>query len=329
MKFSYIDPNSEGFLRKRRGKKFIYIHPAGKKVAKTHILRIQKLTIPPAWDEVWICKNPTGHIQVTGLDPKGRKQYIYHQNWLAHREEEKFRCLIAFAKKLPKMRRTLHAHLNSKKTLSRERVLAACVMILDRKQLRVGNDAYAKENQTYGLSTVRKKHVSFVDGGAFLSYRGKKGIQREVRVSDKKLMNIIRACYDLPGLELFKYKDGNSIVDVKSDDINEYIREITGLKDVSAKTFRTWWGCVHMLQALNELKRIHNEKKVVIEAYKRTAKCLNNTVAVCKKSYVDPNIIKSFEDKELWTSISAKKPKSGISREESQLAHLLNCYYSK
>lgn len=327
MNYVYIDPTEQGFTRSRRGKSFIYLDHKGQRLkAKSHVERIKSLVIPPAWENVWICKNAKGHIQVTGTDPKGRKQYIYHKNWLEHRDNEKFRCLIPFSKKLPALRNTLQKHLRQK-GLTRERVLAACVMILDLKQLRVGNDYYAVENQTYGLSTVRKRHVSFLKEGVFFNYKGKKGIQREVTISEKKLIPIIKECHEVPGHELFKYKQNDRIVDVKSDDINNYIRENMKLDDVSAKTFRTWWGSVHMLEALIENKDMA-EKKAVVEAYKQTAKRLNNTVAVCKKSYVDPNIIKSFEDKGLWASICGKKQKNGLTVQECQLQHLLDCYYS-
>lgn len=329
MSFDYIDPNTEkGFLRARRGKSFMYLDHRGQPLrAQTHVERIKKLVIPPAWEEVWICKNHRGHIQVVGLDPKGRKQYIYHQNWLAHRGEQKFRSLISFASKLPQLRQKLKKHL-SQKELSRERVLAACVTILDSQHLRVGNESYAKENQTYGLSTVRKKHVNILKDGAFFNYKGKKGIQREVMISDKALVNLIKECQDLPGYDLFKYKDNSRVVDVKSEDINNYIREHMGLEDVSAKTFRTWWGCVYMLESLSkgDSEGIP-EKKAVIEAYKNTAKRLANTVAVCKSSYVDPNIIKSFQDKELWKKLCQKKQKRGLSPHECQLGHVLRCYY--
>jgi DNA topoisomerase IB len=295
------DPAGPGILRRRRGKGFQYVDAAGTKVDDPELLqRINELVIPPAWQEVWICPYPGGHIQATGIDARGRKQYLYHQKWRQRRDQEKFDDMVRFARSLPAMRKAVARDLHSE-ALSREQSLACAVRLLDKGFFRIGSEDYAVTNETYGLATMRKEHVT-LDGDLLLfDYPAKHG-KRQVRsVIDADVAEVVARLKRRRGggEELLAYKRGRAWVDVKSVDINHYLKEVTGLS-VSAKDFRTWNATVLAAVALAVSGLAHGSKtarkRAITRAIKEVAYYLGNTPAVARASYIDPRVFDRFVD---------------------------------
>jgi DNA topoisomerase I len=287
-----------GITRRRRGRGFSYHDPEGRVIRDPDLLRrIRALAIPPAWTDVWICPWPNGHIQATGRDARGRKQHRYHPDWRAHRDEQKYGRLIAFARALPRIRRRVDEDL-ARPGLPREKVLATVARLLELTLIRVGNDEYSRLNKSFGLTTLRDRHVKVAGSTVRFRFRGKGGKEHEVGLRDRRLAALIRRCQELPGQELFQYDDDGVVRDVTSDDVNEYIREIAG-EEFSAKDFRTWAGTVLAYRALRGLEPAGTEQQTrrnVVEAIRQTAGVLGNTAAVCRASYVHPAVLEAYVD---------------------------------
>jgi DNA topoisomerase-1 len=307
---------------------FSYVRPDGRRIRNARELRrIAALAVPPAWTDVWICVDPRGHIQATGRDARGRKQYRYHPEWRAFRDETKFHRMQAFASVLPRLRARIEADL-SRKGLPRDKVLAAVVRLLETSLIRVGNDEYARQNQSFGLTTMRDRHVKVRGGRVRFEFRGKSGIRHTVDVTDRRLARIVRQCRDLPGQELFQYTDGDGrLQDVTSADVNAYVCEATGAA-FTAKDFRTWAGTVLAATALSEIhtKVPKRTKRNVLRAVEAVAGVLGNTRTVCLKSYVHPVVVTSYLDG--WSlprrrpvSLSGRSP--GLRAEEKAVLALL------
>ncbi len=290
----YVNDGEPGIVRVRRGKGFVYFDPNGKRVTQRETLeRIRRIVIPPAWTHVWICTSPKGHIQATGRDAKGRKQYKYHADWRAVRDETKFERMVGFAEALPALRAKVDAELAAP-GLPREKVLATVVRLLDLTHIRVGNDEYARKNGSYGLTTLRENHVDVSGPRIRFHFRGKSGKKHFIEVEDQKLAKIVRRCQEIPGHELFHYlePEGRPRV-VESTDVNAYLRELTG-RDFTAKDFRTWAGTVLAGEALacsEPVTSSRQAKQRIVGAIRSVAERLGNTPAVCKKSYVHPAIL--------------------------------------
>jgi DNA topoisomerase-1 len=305
----YVSDTTPGIRRKRAGKGWSYIGPDGKPIRDAgELKRINALAIPPAYTDVWICPDPRGHIQATGRDAKGRKQYRYHQRWRDVRDETKYGRMIGFAQALPAMRQRVEHDL-SLPGLPREKVLAAVVRLLETTLIRVGNDEYAKTNKSFGLTTMRDRHVDIEGSSVRFHFVGKSGKQHQITLSDRRLAKIVRRCRDIPGYELFQYLDeqGNR-VDVKSDDVNAYLCEISG-QEFTAKDFRTWTGTVLACMALQEFEVVDadaQKKKNVVQAIERVAERLGNTPAVCRKSYVHPAVLDSYLDGTLLDTLQQR-----------------------
>jgi DNA topoisomerase I len=293
----YVSDTMPGIRRKRAGKHFSYIGRDGKPIHdEEELKRIRAIGIPPAWKNVWICPNRRGHIQATGRDEKGRKQYRYHPQWRKIRDETKYDRMADFGKALPCIRERV-AHDLALPGMPREKVLAAVVRLLDLTSLRIGNEEYARENGSFGLTTMRNDHVDVAGTKIQFHFRGKSGKEHTVDIKDRQLARIIKKCQDLPGHELFQYVDEDKeLRTIESDDVNEYLRQITG-QDFTAKDFRTWAGTVVAtctLQDLGEYESQTQAKKNVVRAVEVAAKHLGNTPAICRKSYVHPEVIDAY-----------------------------------
>jgi DNA topoisomerase-1 len=293
----YVTDGVRGIRRKRAGTGWAYYAPDGKRIEDAQTRkRLNRLAIPPAWTDVWICPDPNGHIQATGSDVRGRKQYRYHPDYREARDRSKFRRMLEFSEVLPRLRERLERDLRSK-DLGRRQILATVVSLLDKTLIRVGNDEYVRENRSYGLTTLRRRHLE-IDGAVLrFSFRGKSGIEHTIAIADPRLARIIQRCRELPGQELFQYVDrARKRHLISSDDVNEYLRGISG-RDVSAKDFRTWGGT--MLAAV-ELRRLgppasQNEaNRNIIAAIDAVAERLGNTRAVCRKYYVHPVLLQAY-----------------------------------
>jgi DNA topoisomerase-1 len=287
-----------GITRHRAGRGFSYRDPDGRTIRDRETLaRIRRLAIPPAWTEVWICPTPNGHLQATGRDARGRKQYRYHERYRHRRDAAKYERLVAFAKALPAIRERVEADL-ARPGLPREKVLAAVVRLLELTLIRVGNDEYARLNRSFGLTTLKNRHAIVGSTRIRFRFRGKSGKQMEVGLRDRRLAAVVRRCRDLPGQELFQYVDDDGeIVDVRSDDVNEYLREVA--PDITAKDFRTWAGTVLAYRALRALDTPATDgeaKRNVVEAIRLTAGRLGNTPAVCRSAYVHPVVVDAYLD---------------------------------
>lgn len=325
----YVTDDEPGIRRKKHGKGFSYVDPQGRAVRDGKTLeRIRKLAIPPAWTDVWICSRPNGHLQATGRDARGRKQYRYHPDWREVRDETKFGRMIAFGESLPKIRERIDQDM-SQRGLGREKVLATVVKLLETTLIRVGNKEYARQNNSFGLTTLRDQHVD-VDGSTLrFEFRGKSGKEHSVEVSDRRLARIVKQCRDLPGQKLFQYLDENKErQSVSSEDVNAYLRETTG-EDFSAKDFRTWGGTVLALSALLEVGGCESEReanKAVVEAIKHVAGQLGNRPAICRKYYVHPVVIQSFLEGTLRETLEEAvegDESNGLRRLEAQVLRLL------
>ena len=294
----YVRDNLPGIKRIRKGKGFSYLLENETLKDPVSLKRIKKLAIPPAWVEVWICPLENGHIQATGLDLRKRKQYRYHSLWANVRSETKFHRLYEFGKLLPRLREQLTADLQIKE-LSQEKVLATVISLMERTYIRIGNSSYEKLYGSYGLTTLKDKHVSITGDRIRFAFRGKKGIQHEITLKNKKLARTVEQCRDIPGKELFQYYDesGNRRI-IESGMVNEYIKKSTG-KDFSAKDFRTWAGSIHALETLCSLDEVITEaerKKNIVTVLDSVSKKLGNSRAICKKYYVHPGLIRLYEE---------------------------------
>ena len=293
----YVNDNHTPGIRRLGSTRVRYVHPNGATVSNpAELQRIKSLVIPPAWTDVWICTDSRGHLQATGRDARGRKQYRYHPRWREVRDEVKYGKLIAFAQALPRIRQRTDADLR-KNGLQREKVLAAVVQLLEKTLIRVGNEEYARDNGSVGLTTMREKHAKVTGTLVRFEFRGKSGVQHAIDLRDARLARILKACRDLPGYELFQYvdEDGHRQA-IDSADVNAYLREISG-DDFTAKDFRTWAGTVLAAQALARLSRFKSPteaKRNVMQAIGCVASRLGNTKAVCRRCYVHPAVLASF-----------------------------------
>lgn len=298
--------------------------------AAADVQRIRSLAIPPAWRDVWICASPNGHLQATGRDARGRKQYRYHPRWREVRDESKYGHILEFAAALPQLRRRTEADMAGQ-TLSRTKVLAAVVQLLEKTLIRVGNDEYARDNQSFGLTTMQDGHARVSGSTVRFRFRGKSGKFHDIAFSDARLARIVRRCQELPGRELFQYLDDEgNVQDIGSADVNDYLREVTGC-EFTAKDFRTWTGTVLAARALQEMKAFTSAtqaKRNVLSAIEAVAGLLGNTRSVCRKCYIHPAIIDAYMDKTLVRSLStragARLAQSGsLSRTETAVLALL------
>jgi DNA topoisomerase I len=323
----YVSDTSPGIGRKRAGKHFSYIGLDGKPIRNPKELeRIKSLGIPPAWTNVWICPRPNGHIQATGRDAKGRKQYRYHPRWREVRDATKYDRIIAFGEALPRIRKQT-SHDMSLSGLPYEKVVATVVQLLDATLIRVGNEEYARENNTFGLTTLRSEHVDVSGSEIEFNFRGKRGKEHTIGVKDRRLAKIVKRCQELPGHELFQYYDDDKVLrTIESDDVNEYLQKITG-QNFTAKDFRTWGGTVVATRMLEELGTFESEtqaKKNVVQAIKAASTELGNTPAICRKCYVHPGIIDAYmngsllnflklhSEKELAASTDGLRPDEAV-----------------
>ncbi|MDQ4034804.1 MAG: DNA topoisomerase IB [Chloroflexota bacterium] len=305
----YVTDTMPGVRRRRAGRTFTYIGPGGDRITDAdRIAWFQRLAIPPAWTDVWISPIKRGHLQATGRDARGRKVYRYHPRWREVRDQAKYGRLIEFARALPKIRRRTDRDLR-RRGLPREKVLALVVRLLEETLIRVGNEEYARDNGSFGLSTLRDRHVKGNGSDVRFSFKGKSGREHEVPVRDRRLARLVRQVQDLPGQVLFQYVDADGgRQGVSSDDVNEYLREISG-EDFTAKDFRTWAGTVAASMALQDFLEIDDEagrKKAIVSAIEEVAGQLGNTPAVCRACYVHPDVIESYLDGTLIDALSAR-----------------------
>ncbi|AWM92481.1 DNA topoisomerase [Pseudomonas sp. 31-12] len=292
----YVDDTQPGITRKRLRGKFCYFDPAGQRITDPdEIKRINALAVPPAYTNVWICADPRGHLQATGRDARGRKQYRYHARWREVRDADKYSRLRDFGLALPKLRKQLEPLLDAP-GFSRDKVMATVITLLDATLIRVGNTQYARENRSYGLTTLRSRHVE-VNGSAILfQFRGKSGVEHQITVKDRRLARIIKRCLEIPGQDLFQYLDENGERHtVSSSDVNAYLQTLTGA-DFTAKDYRTWAGSALALSVLRELQwePESDAKRHVVEMVKNVARQLGNTPAVCRKCYIHPAVVEGF-----------------------------------
>jgi DNA topoisomerase I len=292
----YVNDDGPGYRRNRHGSRFEYKDTQRKRIRdEQRLLRIKRLAIPPAWNDVWICPLPNGHIQATGRDARGRKQYRYHVRWRELRDENKFEKLADFAKALPKIRRRVAKDLKLP-GVPREKVLATIVRLLERTFMRIGNEEYARENKSFGLTTIKDRHVTVRGAQLRFRFRGKSGRQHEVEVTDQRIAKIVSKCQDLPGQNLFQYVIDGEMRDVTSQDVNDYLREISG-ENFTAKDFRTWAGTLLAAIALNLQEKFESQKQAkanIKAAICAVAELLGNTPAICRKCYVHPAVLETY-----------------------------------
>lgn len=293
----YVTDGRAGITRRRSGTGWTYFAPNGARIRDADKRRrINKLAIPPAWTDVWICPDPNGHIQATARDARGRKQYRYHASYREARDQSKFRHMLEFSEILPRLRSRLERDLRSE-TLDRDQVLATVIRLLDRTLIRVGNDEYARENRSFGLTTLRRRHVQVTGSAVRFSFRGKSGVEHNVGIVDPRLAKIIQRCQDLPGHELFQYVDESGRRQaITSDDVNQHLREITG-RDFTAKDFRTWGGTMHAAVALQSMGIPASRREAdrnILKALDVVRERLGNTRAVCRKYYVHPALLEAY-----------------------------------
>lgn len=328
----YATDARPGFTRHRHGRGFTYRHMDGSTIRdRTIRRRIAALAIPPAWMGVWICPWPNGHLQASGRDARGRKQYRYHVDWTARRDADKFERMLAFARALPRIRARCEADL-ARRGLPREKVLATVVRLLELTLIRVGNDEYARANRSFGLTTLLDRHAR-VDGSRVrFRFRGKSGETHEVGLRDRRLTAIVRRCQELPGQELFQYVDEDGeIRDIDSDDVNDYLREASG-GPFTAKDFRTWAGTVLAYRALRALQPAGAggaSRRLVVEAVRQTARRLGNTPAVARGSYIHPALLQAYMDGRIAGALvevaeeQAEPPSGADPDEEAAVIRLL------
>jgi DNA topoisomerase I len=329
----YISGDQAGYLRVKRGRGFAYRDPDGNFTRDEEFLqRVNTLVIPPAWTEVWICADPYGHIQVTGRDEKGRKQYIYHADWAQVRDNVKYSRLLPFAEALPQLRAQVDADLRGRYPTC-SKVAALAVDLLDKTRIRIGNPEYKRQNESYGLTTLQDEHVEIHGDTITFMFHGKSGKEHTVQLRDRRLARLVRQCQELPGQELFQYLDDEKVQHtLRSNDVNQYLREVTG-QDFTAKDFRTWGGTVTTTRALYEAGPAtskHERKKKVTQAVKAAAKALGNTVSVCRKYYIHPAVLTAYTDGDLFKVVEQAEatPADGLHADETAVRELLRRYSS-
>jgi DNA topoisomerase-1 len=319
----YVTDTEPGIRRLRAGRGFRYVTPENQLLAAEEDLkRIASLAIPPAYRDVWITMKPRGHLQATGRDARGRKQYRYHSEWRELRDSAKFGRMVSFGEQLPKLRRKLQRDL-SLPGLPREKVLAVVVSLLDATRVRVGNSEYARDNKSFGLTTLRNRHVSFIrDGRAVLNFRGKGGVQHEVLIDDRRIVKIVRRCQEIPGQHLFQYiNDDGQRCPIDSGQVNDYLGEAMG-NDFTAKDFRTWGATLHAITLLActplpDPPSEHAVKKCITAVVKQVAAQLRNTPAVCRKSYINPAVFDSWRLGHIHEKIDGKLTRASARKAES------------
>jgi DNA topoisomerase-1 len=310
----YVSDEAPGFRRRKAGRGFVYTTPEGKVIRDPeHTRRIKSLAIPPAWRDVWICPVPNGHLQATGRDAKGRKQHRYHPRWREVRDRTKYEKMIEFARQLPAIRRQVERDLRLP-GLPRQKVLATVVRLLETGMIRVGNEEYARQNNSFGVATLRTRHVNVFGPTLRFEFRGKSGVQHAFDLTDRRLARIIKQCQELPGHELFQYLDDRGErCTIDSADVNDYLRAIAG-EDISSKDFRTWAGTVLAFRALTQLAH-KSTKKQFAHAVESVAKQLGNTVAVCRKCYIHPAVFEAYADGSLKDNFDRlKRVSTNLSR---------------
>jgi DNA topoisomerase-1 len=328
-----VSDTAPGIARRRAGKGFSYVGADGKRISdKKEIARIRALAIPPAYTDVWICPHPNGHIQATGRDARGRKQYRYHPRWREVRDETKFGRILDFSRVLPAIRARVERDLSGP-GLSREKVLATVVRLLECTGIRVGNDEYARANRSFGLTTLRSHHVEISGSKLRFQFRGKGGKIHDVALTDRRLARIVTHCQAVPGETLFQYVDADNVRQtVDSGDVNQYLREITS-QEFTAKDFRTWAGTIQAVGALQELGPADTEreaKSTILKAIDRVAERLNNTRAVCRKYYVHPAVFETYQAGTMLEALgngngtAAAAAAAALSAEEQAVVRLLS-----
>ncbi|MDX8477577.1 DNA topoisomerase IB [Mesorhizobium sp. VK24D] len=326
---NYVSDADPGIRRLRKGKGFSYVGPNGNPVSAVTLDRIKAIVIPPAWTDVWISPGPNGHVQATGRDQRGRKQYRYHLQWIEERDGAKYSSLVAFAERLPALRRQVHADLR-RHGLPLDRVVASVVWLLDNTMIRVGNAAYARDNKSFGLTTLRDRHVDIEGSRLRFAFKGKSGKEWKLKLVDRRIARVVRGAQDLPGQKLFQYldEDGNR-QPVRSEDINRYIREASGA-EFSSKHFRTWGGTIHAasLFAQAELpESMTQQKRVTNGIVDEVAERLGNTRVVCRKCYIHPLVFEAWSEgrllREMATANKRKRLISGLDERETQVLRWL------
>jgi DNA topoisomerase-1 len=328
----HADDTMPGITRHKRGTGFVYRRPDGRRISQADLERIRRLAIPPAWTDVWICPDPRGHLQATGRDARGRKQHRYHATWVAQRDEAKYTRILDFARALPRLRRRVARDL-AVPGLSRRKVVAAVVRLLEQTLIRVGNEEYARDNGSYGLTTFLDRHARLSGSEVRFKFRGKSGKAHEVSIDDPKLARVIKKCRDLPGSQLFQFVDENGrVCDIGSGDVNDYLREVTG-EGFSAKDFRTWAATVLTAKALDELQHfdsVTQGQRHIQTAIDAVAALLGNTRAVCRRSYVHPEVLGAYLDRTLTKALRRKalgrlqQTKPSLGRTEAAVLALLH-----
>ena len=297
----YVPISKLTWRRKGQGKGFVYVDEKGKALKKADMERVKKLVIPPAWAEVMICPLENGHIQAVGMDDKGRKQYIYHPKWVEQKQQAKFDGMVRFGELLPELRATVTGHMRQRE-LTRERVLSTVVWLLEHTFIRVGNEVYEKENQSYGLTTMREKHVKVRGESVKFAFKGKSGVYHELSIRHPRVSETIKKCLELPGYKIFQYLDADGERRrVDSQEVNEYLKLITG-EELSAKDFRTWGGTTLAGEKLYKVGSPESEaaaKKTLVEMFREVSEHLGATATVCRKYYVHPLIVESYEKDKL------------------------------
>jgi DNA topoisomerase-1 len=327
---TYISDSEPGIRRKGAPKHFWYVGPKGEKINEGKIVRhIRTLAIPPAWTDVWISPDPNGHIQATGRDQKGRKQYRYHPDWAVERDGEKYSSLLGFAEALPSLRCQVDADLR-RHGLPFERVVGSVVWLLDNTMIRIGNAAYARDNKSFGLTTLRDRHVDVTGSNLRFSFKGKSGKEWKLKLVDRRIARIVRGAQDIPGQKLFQYLDENGgRRPVRSEDVNMYIRQAAG-NGFSAKHFRTWGATIHAASLLvhtEQPESLPAQKRVLNGIIDRVAARLGNTRTVCRQCYVHPAVLEAWTRGELSAEMAAankgKRRIEGLDDEEARVLHWL------
>lgn len=293
----YISDSSGGFTRKKQGNKFIYFDNQGKRIQSPQIIeRIDSLTIPPAWSDVWICPSPSGYLQAVGFDDKKRKQYIYHPDWTKISQENKFNKMVFFGEVLPEIRKKIARDMMLVE-LERNRIIATVIWLLEHTFIRVGNDEYVQENNSFGLTTLRNRHVKVRGKKIKFEFRGKSGVEHSVSISHPRIAKLIKECIELPGYEIFKYlDDGGERHTIDSADVNNYLKTLTG-EDITAKDFRTWGGtvlCATTLHTIGPFQTPVDGKKNISHAVKKVSQHLHNTATVCRNYYIHPAVFETY-----------------------------------
>lgn len=326
----YSSDTDTGLIRRRAGKGFYYTDGTGERIIAPEVLaRIRELAIPPAWTDVWISPDPRGHLQATGRDDRGRKQYRYHPDWIEQRDQAKYATLVSFGEALPEIRQQVDKDLR-KHGLTNVRVMASIVWLLDNALIRIGNATYARDNKNYGLTTLRDRHVKVTGSKLRFAFRGKSGKEWKLEISDRRIAKTVKGVQELPGQHLFQYLDEDAGRHaVTSQDVNRYIADVAG-DEFSSKHFRTWGGTIAASQLLLETALPSNQREVAIALNRvidQVAGRLGNTRAVCRKCYVHPELVTAWNDgrlsREFHTISQRAKPINGLVQEETILLHWL------